>query len=269
VYATRVNVPDYMVKGGVTYRLVLDQLGSVRLVVNTATGAVVHRIDYDEFGQVIQNTSPGFQPFGFAGGQYDEQSGLGRLGSRDYFGAVGRWMAKDPIGFAGGQANLYGYVLADPINYEDPTGECIWKAVASGVVGGLINGVLAAGQTGATWQSVLGGGAVGLAAGFVGGLIPTPGVSGAVTTYLTEAGNRWLNKPTSLGAQCLIPQGDQLRNAILGGIAGGTAAGIAKLAGATGVVPGLLDTGLSLLAGNAASFVDKFGKLPNPRAPLR
>ncbi len=40
VYATRVNVPDYLIKGGQTYRLVLDHLGSVRLVVNTADGSV-------------------------------------------------------------------------------------------------------------------------------------------------------------------------------------------------------------------------------------
>ena len=36
VYATGVNVPDYMIKGGVTYRIITDHLGSPRLVVNTA-----------------------------------------------------------------------------------------------------------------------------------------------------------------------------------------------------------------------------------------
>jgi YD repeat-containing protein len=67
VYATHVNVPDYLVKGGQTYRLVLDQLGSVRLVVNTSDGTVAQRLDYDEYGRVTQNTNPGFQPFGYAG----------------------------------------------------------------------------------------------------------------------------------------------------------------------------------------------------------
>jgi hypothetical protein len=76
VYATRINVPDYMVKGGNTYRLVLDRLGSVRLVVNVANGSIAQRIDYDEFGRVAQNTNPGFQPFGFAGGLSDHQTGL-------------------------------------------------------------------------------------------------------------------------------------------------------------------------------------------------
>ena len=32
VYATHVNVPDYMVKGGVTYRIITDRIGSPRLV---------------------------------------------------------------------------------------------------------------------------------------------------------------------------------------------------------------------------------------------
>jgi hypothetical protein len=34
VYGTRVNVPDYVVTSGGTYRLVTDHLGSPRLVIN-------------------------------------------------------------------------------------------------------------------------------------------------------------------------------------------------------------------------------------------
>ena len=35
VYASKGNVPDYMVKGGVTCRIISDHLGSPRLVINT------------------------------------------------------------------------------------------------------------------------------------------------------------------------------------------------------------------------------------------
>lgn len=35
---------------------------------------------------------------------------------------TGRWITKDPIGFRGRSANLYGYVLNDPINKIDPSG---------------------------------------------------------------------------------------------------------------------------------------------------
>ena len=122
VYATRVNVPDYMVKAGVTYRLVLDHLGSVRLVVNSQSGQVVQRMDYDAWGMITLDTNPGFQPFGFAGGLLDGQTGLVRFGARDYDPAVGRWTTKDPVGFAGGSANLYNYVDNQPVNQTDSYG---------------------------------------------------------------------------------------------------------------------------------------------------
>ncbi len=122
VYATRVNVPDYLVKAGVTYRILTDHLGSPRLVVNTDTGAIAQRMDYDSFGNLLSDTNPGFQPFGYAGGLYDPETKLVRFGARDYDPETGRWTAKDPIAFAGGQTNLYSYVQSDPLNRTDPIG---------------------------------------------------------------------------------------------------------------------------------------------------
>ena len=122
VYATRDHVPDYMIKGGTTYRIISDHLGSVHLVVNTATGAIAQQMNYDEFGRVIEDTNPGFQPFGFAGGLYDRDTGLTRFGARDYDPETGRWTAKDPILFDGGDTNLYVYVGSDPANYNDLLG---------------------------------------------------------------------------------------------------------------------------------------------------
>jgi len=52
-----------------TYHLLSAHLGSPRLLVDTSTGAIVQWMDYDEFGNIIQDTNPGFQPFGFVGGQ--------------------------------------------------------------------------------------------------------------------------------------------------------------------------------------------------------
>jgi RHS repeat-associated protein len=99
-----------MVRGGTTYRLISDHLGSVRLVVDASDGTVLQRMDYDEFGNVLQDTNPGFQPFGFAGGIYDRDTGLVRFGARDYEPETGRWTAKDPIRFLARDTNLYGYV---------------------------------------------------------------------------------------------------------------------------------------------------------------
>ncbi|MCI0536987.1 MAG: hypothetical protein L0Z50_17365 [Verrucomicrobiales bacterium] len=115
-------VPTYFIKGGVAFHLIRDEIGSIRLVVNTETGAIVQRLDYDSFGNVLTDTNPGFQPFGFAGGLYDPDTKLVRFTKRDYDAEAGRWMAKDPVGFAGGDFNLYRYVRNDPVNFSDPLG---------------------------------------------------------------------------------------------------------------------------------------------------
>jgi RHS repeat-associated protein len=124
VYASRSNVPDYMVRENATYRIISDHLGSPRLVIDVATGNVAQRIDYDEFGRVILDSNPGFQPFSFAGGVGDTDTGLLRFGARDYDAETGRWTARDPLLFAGGRStNLYEYVMGDPVNVTDPSGE--------------------------------------------------------------------------------------------------------------------------------------------------
>src|SRR5207253_3393176 len=76
----------------------------------------------DAFGQMLVDTNPGFQPFGFAGGLYDQDTKLTRFGARDYDALTGRWTAKDSLLFAGGDTNLFGYVLNDPVNLSDPSG---------------------------------------------------------------------------------------------------------------------------------------------------
>ena len=35
---------------------------------------------------------------------------------------MGRFISEDPIGFAGGDVNLYGYCLNNPVNFVDPYG---------------------------------------------------------------------------------------------------------------------------------------------------
>ena len=143
VYASKSNVPDYMVQGSSTYRIISDHLGSVRLVVNAATGLIRQRLDYDEFGNVSEeeydaNGDPvvpdpiiRFQPFGFAGGLRDPQTGLVRFGARDYDPETGRWTAKDPIGLEGGSSNVYGYVSGQPISRIDPDGRAELGLIAT------------------------------------------------------------------------------------------------------------------------------------------
>lgn len=131
-YGTNVNVPESMEKGGQTYRLVTDHLGSVRFVIDVATGKAVQRMDYDEFGNILSDSNPGFQPFGFAGGLYDHQTKLVRYGVRDFDATTGLWNQPDSIRFRGGQANLFSYVDNDPVNAIDPAG---YQSSGSGSTG--------------------------------------------------------------------------------------------------------------------------------------
>lgn len=121
VHGLAANVPEYVIQNGERYRIMTDHLGSVRLVVDADTGEIVQEMEYDEWGRVLKDTSPGFQPFGFAGGLYDSLTGLVRFGARDYDSVSGRWLSKDPIGLAGGM-NVYSYAAGDPVGQLDPLG---------------------------------------------------------------------------------------------------------------------------------------------------
>jgi RHS repeat-associated protein len=115
-----------VVPNGSVYRIITDQVGSPRLVVNASTGNVAERIEFDAWGNETDalGTEANYAPipFGFAGGLYDPDTGLVRFGVRDYLPGVARWTAKDPLRFGGGQSNLYSYVGNDPVNLIDPRG---------------------------------------------------------------------------------------------------------------------------------------------------
>jgi len=69
------RMPVAMTKNGSTYYLTYDQVGSLRVVAD-ASGNVVKRINYDSFGNIIDDSNPSFEvPFGFAGGLHDQDTG--------------------------------------------------------------------------------------------------------------------------------------------------------------------------------------------------
>ncbi len=120
------RMPYAMQQSGQVYYLAYDQVGSLRMVTD-ASGNIVKQVQYDTFGNILTDSNPSFSvPFGFAGGLHDQDTGLVRFGYRDYAPEIGRWTAKDPIGFAGGDSNLYGYVFSDPVNFVDPLGLWFW-----------------------------------------------------------------------------------------------------------------------------------------------
>jgi RHS repeat-associated protein len=146
--------------------------------VNTADGSIAQRIDYDEFGNITADTNPGFQPFGFAAGLYDQHTGLVRFGARDYDAQVGRWTAKDPLFFKGGSSNLYDYVLNNPVNFIDADGR-------SPIVGAVV--VIAAG---------------GAVIGFTACMSECFGIPGATGICITDPSRAWAQQFAKCAEYC-------------------------------------------------------------------
>jgi RHS repeat-associated protein len=251
VYGTRVNVPEYLVQGGSTYRIVADHLGSPRLVLDASDGTVVQRMAYDEFGLVVLDTNPGFQPFGFAGGLYDRDTGLVRFGARDYDPQTGRWTAKDPIRFVGRDVNLYGYVLGDPVNFSDESGRIIVNGIGA-LIGAVSGGVGAGITSGGDFGSILQGAAIGA---FVGAINPFgSGALGAAAgaAVASAAGQVTGNIATGQSAFCNFSP-----IAVAGAAVGGGFGAATNFVGGAGgaVASGLAARGASPAAARAAGAI--------------
>ena len=107
--------------GGATAWYLPDRLGSVRDLVSTA-GTVLYHAAYASFGATTSSTGAGGDRFGFTGREFNAETGDYYYRARHYSTATGRFTARDPIGFVGGDANLYRYVGNDPTDATDPTG---------------------------------------------------------------------------------------------------------------------------------------------------
>jgi RHS repeat-associated protein len=213
VYADKPHVPAYMIKEGITYRILSDHLGSPRLIVHAGTGEVVQRLDYDAWGNILTDTNPGIQPFGFAGGIYDQYTGLVRFGARDYDPENARWISKDPIRFDGNDANLYAYVGNNPLNYIDPHGLFLCSILQNlgdltidlnaGIGAGLgISGGLSLSSSGVTGNVTAGSGiGLGASAG-ISGTTNLSGInhSGGVGTAVTVSGGAGFGGSGSINA---------------------------------------------------------------------
>lgn len=110
------GVPRALIRNSNLYLLLRDHMGSVRAVVDANDGTVVQSLTFDPFGRMLANSSPGWQPFGFAGGLTDPISGVVRLGRRTYEPFIGRYLSRHPDGYQGGSANLYSFMHGDPVN---------------------------------------------------------------------------------------------------------------------------------------------------------
>ncbi len=111
-----------ILRGSTRYYVSTDQVGSPR-VVTDESGNVVKAVEYSAFGETLLDSAPSFElPIGYAGGIADPAAGIVHMGLRPYDPASGRFMARDPLGLGGGQANLFSYSGDEPIQHSDPIG---------------------------------------------------------------------------------------------------------------------------------------------------
>ncbi|MGD0721388.1 MAG: PKD domain-containing protein [Roseiarcus sp.] len=106
---------------GTVYYYHPDGEGSIRLLTD-ATANVADRYDYDSFGQRVAVTQSVAQPYGWKGREWVDGPNLLYNRARWYDPAMGRFLSEDPLGYGGGQSNLYAFAANNPRNWNDPSG---------------------------------------------------------------------------------------------------------------------------------------------------
>jgi RHS repeat-associated protein len=125
VHGPGIDEPLAMEQKRNTYFFHADGLGSI-VNLTDQRGRVVQSYEYSSFGRMKEQGGEVKQPYGFTGREWDKELGLYYYRARYYDPKAGRFINKDPIGFAGGDVNLYRYVGNDSVNWVDPSGLFRW-----------------------------------------------------------------------------------------------------------------------------------------------
>ncbi len=113
--------PLFMKQGGEYYFYHNDHLGTP-MIMTDISGNIVWSALYDSFGKAQVNISVVENNLRFPGQYYDSETGLHYNWNRYYEPNTGRYLTTDPIGFFGGDLNLYAYTGNNPVNFRDPWG---------------------------------------------------------------------------------------------------------------------------------------------------
>ena len=128
VHGLSIDEPVAMISGANTYYYLSDGLGSVSELTNSA-GSILEKYSYDSFEQTtikdpnnnVLTTSAYGNRYGFTGRELDTETGLYHYRARAYSPTLGRFLQRDPIGYAA-DINLYRYCGNNGVNYVDPSG---------------------------------------------------------------------------------------------------------------------------------------------------
>ncbi|CAN5599630.1 hypothetical protein BH10ACI1_BH10ACI1_00460 [soil metagenome] len=107
-----------MVTSGTAKYFLADHLGST-VGLTDSSGNISSAAGYDSFGNSTNNLTTRYQ---YTGREFDNFTGLQFSRARFYDGNLGRFISEDPIGFSGGDVNLFGYVSNNPVSRIDPFG---------------------------------------------------------------------------------------------------------------------------------------------------
>ena len=122
IHGPGIDEPLSMIRNNKTYYYHADALGSITRMTDQ-NGNTVQTIKYDTFGNIKSISNPLIiQPYAWTGREFDIESGFYYLRNRYYDPRTGRFISKDPIGFGGGDVNLFRYVGNGPVNWVDPFG---------------------------------------------------------------------------------------------------------------------------------------------------
>jgi RHS repeat-associated protein len=130
---TGLNLDEVFVRNGSegSRSLLPDALGST-VALSDAAGTVPTSYTYEPFGKTTTTGTANSNPYQFTGREADSTA-FYFFRARYYAGGLGRFISEDPLGFGGGDTNLYAYVGNSPLNATDPSGMCVVGAIIGGV----------------------------------------------------------------------------------------------------------------------------------------
>lgn len=188
-----------------------DYLGSILAISDEAGNRLEHR-HFDAWGNLthlqigngpivtdrgVINTFSLLIDRGYTGHEHFMDVGIIHMNGRLYDPLLRRFLnadenIQDP--FNTQFYNRYGYVMNNPMMYNDPNGEFAWIIVGA-VIGGYLTGVKANGSWnpvkwnwGATWGKIAMGAAVGAFTGGVGAAVGASAATAAATTWGINGG---------------------------------------------------------------------------------